>query len=56
MNSIPLALHPCNQKRKRKKQKNKKKGSCRIKVGLGLLRLVKLLGLDKSWVGGERTV
>ena len=26
----------------------KKKGSFRIKVGLDLLRLVKLLGLDKS--------
>ena len=44
MNSIPSSLHPYNTKRK----KEKKKGSCRIKVGPGLLRLVKLLGLDKS--------
>ena len=30
-----------------KKKKRKKKGSCRIKLGHGLLRLVRLLGLDK---------
>ena len=29
-------------------KRKKKKGSCRIKVGPDLLRLVKLLGLDKS--------
>ena len=31
----------------------KKKKSCGIKVGPDLLRLVSLLGLDKSYVGGR---
>ena len=31
-----------------KKKKKKKRGHCRIKAGPDLLRLVKLLGLDKS--------
>ena len=32
----------------KKKGKIKKRGSCRIKLGPGLLRLVRLIGLDKS--------
>ena len=40
MSSIPSALHPYTKK--------KKKGSYRIKLGPDLLRLVRLLGLDKS--------
>ena len=43
MSSIPSALHPYI-----------KKGSCGIKVGPDLLRLVSMLGLDKSYVGGRR--
>ena len=42
MCSIPSALHPYIKKR-----------SCGIKVGPDLLRLVSLLGLDKSWAGGR---
>ena len=45
MSSIPSALHPYNKKR-----------SCGIKVGPDLLRLVSLLGLDKSYVGGRGRV
>ena len=39
------SLHPY-------KKKKKKKRSCGIKVGPDLLRLISLLGLDKSSVGG----
>ena len=45
MNWIPSALHPYKKKKKR--------GSYRIKLGPNLLRLVRLLGLDKSKVGGR---
>ena len=44
MSSIPSALHPTTKKKKERK----KKGSYGIKVGPNLLRLVSLLGLDKS--------
>ena len=45
MSSIPSALHPYN--------KRKKKKSYGIKVCLDLLRLVSLLSLNKSKVGGR---
>ena len=43
VDSIPSALH----------LNNKKRGHCTIKAGPDLLRLVKLLGLDKSYVRGR---
>ena len=47
-NSIPLALHPYNEK--------KKKRSCEIKVVPNLLGLVSLLGVEKELGWGERTI
>ena len=45
MSSIPPSLHSY---KKMKKKKKKESGSYGIKLGPDLLRLVSLLGLDKS--------